>query len=115
MARANGAQQTASDVVYLAVQLYDSELEAQRAIAQNRQERNMEINLALSAELGARWNSTYPILYVDKLLSADREQFERTFRDGFSEPLIRFWWEFNKSSYNPDAVRYVDNRLAQKG
>jgi len=70
----------------------------------------------LVAELTARWNnSSQTILYVDELLPGDRIQFDRTLRGGFAEPVVRWWWEFSKPAFNPDAVRYVDNLLAQPG
>jgi hypothetical protein len=68
----------------------------------------------LSAEQSARWNNTsYTLLYVDELPPGEREQFDRTTRGFFSEPLVRFWFDLSKSSFSPDAVRYVENLLAQ--
>jgi hypothetical protein len=70
----------------------------------------------LNSELTARWNnSSHTILYADELLPGDRTQFDQTLRAGFAEPLALWWWEFSKPTFNPDAVRYVDNLLAQPG
>jgi len=54
-------------------------------------------------------------VHVDQLPPGERVQFDRTNRGGFSEPLARFWLEQSNSSFNPDAVRYIDNVLARPG
>jgi hypothetical protein len=74
----------------------------------------VEEAVSLSAELQARWNNmSQTILYIDELSPGDRAQFDRTTRGGFSELLVRLWYESAKGNYNPDVVRYVDNLLAQ--
>lgn len=68
----------------------------------------------LGAEQSARWNNvSYTILYLDELPPGEREQFDRTTRGSFSEPLVRFWFDRSKSAFSPEAVRYIDNLLAQ--
>ena len=72
--------------------------------------------ILLNAEFAARWNNTsQTILYLDDLPAGEREQFEKTARNGFSEPLFRFWYQFSKSDFSPEAVGYIDNLLAQWG
>src|SRR5262245_48289686 len=67
----------------------------------------------LIAEQSASWNNlSQTVLYVDELAPGDREQFNRTTRGHFSEPLVRLWYETAKRDFNPDVVRYVDNLLA---
>ena len=71
--------------------------------------------LSLNSELAAQWNNvSQTILYIDELPPGNRAQFDRTNRDGFSEPVVRLWYETVKSNFDPDAVRYVDNLLAQR-
>jgi hypothetical protein len=43
----------------------------------------------------------------------DRVQFDMSTRITLSEPTFRFWYQIVKPTLNPDAVRYVDNLLAQ--
>jgi hypothetical protein len=169
-----GSLATFVTVGYLVVQVNDTERETKRAIAQNRTERTIGLNLALatnerladihikgneavmlgkprtpqeippeivealkpfdstflvaaitklgltpqettmlSAELSARWaHVSQTILYVDELPPGERSQFDRTNRNSMSEPLVRFWFEYSKSSFSPDAVRYIENLLA---
>jgi len=68
----------------------------------------------LGAEQAARWNNvSYTMLYLDELPQGEREQFDSTTRGSFSEPLVRFWFEHSKSSFSPEAVRYIDSLLAK--
>jgi hypothetical protein len=70
--------------------------------------------LMLNSELSARWsNWAQTILYVDELPPGDHAQFDIALRIGLVEPVVRFWWDSNKSYFNPDAVRYVENVLSQ--
>jgi len=154
-----GSLATFVTVGYLVVQVRIAEKERRRAIAQSRQERNIQINLAaatnerlaaihmkgnaaqvsvppstqlvallermgltgeefmlLNWELAARWNNTsQTVLYLEELSADDREQFDRSTRSGWSEPIVRLWYEFAKAGFSPTTVRYVDELLARPG
>ena len=56
------------------------------------------------------------IPYVKELPPGERAAFEKGIRGNYSTSVVgRLWWEHNKDWLNPDAVRYIDNLLAQPG
>lgn len=63
----------------------------------------------------AAWlHQTQSIPHVDALTPGERAAFDAGMRSMYTRhPLGRFWYETVKSELNPDAVRYVDNLLAQ--
>ena len=68
------------------------------------------------AEQGALWNYRLQVIpYVDELPSGDRASFDALTRLAYGRPgIARFYYEaFAKSSSHPDAIRYIDNLLAQ--
>jgi hypothetical protein len=70
----------------------------------------------LYTDLLIRWQVTaQTIPYADDLPPGDRAQFDRGLRTGTAEPAFLFWYNLQKPMLNPDAVRYVDNLLAQPG
>jgi hypothetical protein len=60
---------------------------------------------------------TQTIPYVDELPAIERDAFEKSIRRlyGPNGGPHRVFYETNKSMQHPDAVRYVDNLLAQPG
>lgn len=52
---------------------------------------------------------------MDQLLPQDRVHNDSSLRLSLSEPIFRLWYEISKSTLSPDAVRYLDNLLAQPG
>ena len=75
-----------------------------------------EEGIALGWEQQAWWMYRAQVVtYVDELTVAERTSFDASVR-GFHElPVTRFWYESTKATLNPDAVRYIDNLLAQPG
>ena len=56
------------------------------------------------------------ILNIDQLSSSERAEADRNNRIFYGEqPIGRLWYEKQKYMLNADAVRYVDNLLAQPG
>jgi len=56
------------------------------------------------------------ILFIDELPDGERSQFHLSLRHFYGRPgRSRFWYESLRDSLNPDAVRYIDNLLAQPG
>ena len=55
------------------------------------------------------------IIYVNELTTAERIAFDGTLHSYKENPLRRLWYETTKPTLNPDAVRYIDNLLAQPG
>jgi len=56
------------------------------------------------------------IRYMKELPDSDQEGFDARMRLIFrAGSLDRFWYETNKPIVTPDAVRYMDNLLAQPG
>ena len=56
------------------------------------------------------------IRYMKELPDSDQEGFDARMRSIFrAGSLDRFWYETNKPIVTPDAVRYMDNLLAQPG
>jgi hypothetical protein len=56
------------------------------------------------------------ITHIDELPAGERAQFDRGMRSFYAQGRRRSWYErFKDSTVNPDAVRYIDNLLAQPG
>lgn len=56
------------------------------------------------------------ISYIDEMTAAARTDLDRTARRQYgSFPVPRLWYETSKSGLSSDAVRYIDNLLAQPG
>ena len=53
------------------------------------------------------------IPYVDELPVGDRAAFDRAILSYGSDPLQKLWYNAMKATISPDAVRYIDNLLAQ--
>jgi hypothetical protein len=74
----------------------------------------LEEGIALNWEQHAWWQyRSHVIAYADELTAAERVSFDFTIRGGYSVPLTRLWYDMTKATLNADAVRYVDNLLAQ--
>ena len=58
---------------------------------------------------------TQTIPYLDELPHGERKSFEFGVKHYRTLPTATLWYERNRSYLNPDAVRYVDNLLAQSG
>jgi len=72
--------------------------------------------LAPYAEHVAWWSYRVQVIpYVDELPPEDRAEFDATTRSFYSTRYSRRWLEVSKSVLNPEAVRYIDNLLAQPG
>jgi hypothetical protein len=52
------------------------------------------------------------VLYIDELPPGERAQFDQSNRRWFEQPLTRVWFKYMKSSYSPDAVKYLENLVA---
>jgi hypothetical protein len=67
------------------------------------------------AMMWARWlDREQGILMVDDLSPGQRFQFDAaTINSHQAGAPYRLWYEANKPNLNPDAVRYIDNLLAQ--
>ncbi len=65
----------------------------------------------------AWWNYRLQIIpYVDELPAMERTMFDVGIRTTLNKPgVYRTCYETGKRLYHPDAVRYVDNLLAQPG
>ena len=63
----------------------------------------------------AWWSSrSQTIQYIDHLMPGERQEFHATTRVSYqSQSIGAIWYETVKPRLNPDAVRYVDNLLAQ--
>ena len=71
---------------------------------------------ALNAEQIAWWSYRVQVVaYVDELPPEDRLEFDASTRAFYSVPYSRHWLEATKSRLNPNAVRYIENLLAQPG
>ena len=64
----------------------------------------------------AHWQYRAQIIAnIDELAPGGRAQFDYSTRFTYgTDPLTRLWYENAKTWLNPDAVRYVDNLLAQQ-
>ena len=72
--------------------------------------------ITLNSERLALWNMiAQTIPYLDELLPVDRAQVDSLNRLSISDPIFRLWYRFTKSNLNADAVRYVDELMAQSG
>jgi hypothetical protein len=58
-------------------------------------------------------NVAQSILYADELPPPDRFQLDSSIRRTMAEPVRRFYYDMQKSRFNPVAVRYIDNLMAQ--
>lgn len=68
----------------------------------------------LGSHYSAQWgNVSQTIAYIDELPAGERAQFDMSNRNLFNEPLMRFWYGFQKIGFSPEAERYVDNLLAR--
>ena len=65
----------------------------------------------------AVWTSrAQTIPNVDELSAIERTQFETSIRMSYGRPgIARLFWEHFKQGTHPDAVRYIENLLAQPG
>jgi len=53
---------------------------------------------------------------IDQLPPGERAEFDIGARGAYGRsPVGRLWYETTKATLNPDAVRYIDNLLAQPG
>jgi len=70
---------------------------------------------AVGFELATWWQYRVPIIpYVSELPAMARREFESSARNTYGKsPLSRLWYQKMKVGLNPDAVRYIDNLLAQ--
>ena len=71
-------------------------------------------------ELYAWWQfRVQTIAYVDELPPGERTEFDEALRRNYGlYPVDRIWYETAKrlnGVLNPDAIRYIDNLLAQPG
>jgi hypothetical protein len=67
-------------------------------------------------EMAWWYTRTQQIPYLEELPAGERAAFEGGIRGNYRiRPLGRLWLESTKDQLNPDAVRYVDNLLAQPG
>jgi len=59
----------------------------------------------------------FAIEFVDLLSPGERAEFDSAFLHLWKDapPLNGLWYEASKDLLNPDAVRYIDNLLAQSG
>jgi len=65
-------------------------------------------------ELLARWQfREQTILNIDQLSMGERVSFDTAVRSNLERPWERLWYDSTKPILNPDAVRYLDNLLAQ--
>ena len=54
------------------------------------------------------------IPHLDELPAGERFEFEARTRANYGSPtLARFWYDSNKGTLNPEAVRYIENLLAR--
>ena len=64
----------------------------------------------------AWWNyRTHTLAYLHELPSGAQQHFVFGMKGYRDVPLFRLWYETNKFSLDPDAVRYVDNLSAEPG
>jgi len=71
--------------------------------------------LSLNADQNARWTSiAHTFSYLPELSPHERAHFERMTRSATTEPFFQFWYGHLRSSLDPDAVRYIDNVIAQQ-
>jgi hypothetical protein len=70
-----------------------------------------------NAMMWARWMSREQnIVFISDLTPGQRMQFDQSIRNGYrSSSPDGAWYEEYKSNLNPDAVKYIDNLLAQPG
>jgi len=73
-----------------------------------------EANLLFSLYI-SWWNYRLQMIpYVDELPAMERTMFDLCLRGGLEQPgVFRLCYETSKPRYRPDAVRYIDNLLAQ--
>jgi hypothetical protein len=56
------------------------------------------------------------ILYIEGTRAGERVGLEMSIRRAWeTDPVGRIWYRTRKAALNPDAVRYIDNLLAQTG
>ena len=56
------------------------------------------------------------ITYIDELPAGARSEFDTNVYNYYgASPVPKLWYETTKGVLNPDAVRYIDNLLAQPG
>jgi hypothetical protein len=71
---------------------------------------------ALYFEQSAWWHFRAQVIpYVDELPAGERVAFDAGLRGYDRNALERLWYQTTKASLNPDAVRYIDDLLAQPG
>ena len=61
----------------------------------------------------AHWQST--VTQIHELTVGERTEFDIGIRNFYGHGVGRLWYSTSKATLNPDAVRYVDNLLAQPG
>jgi hypothetical protein len=49
------------------------------------------------------------------LTVVERASFDSTWGEAYSVPLARLWYDMTQATLNADAIRDVDNLLAQPG
>jgi hypothetical protein len=73
-----------------------------------------EESIALTLDMQTLWLCYAEALpYADQLRDGERTAFEIGLRNAYSTPLGALWYGTAKSLLDPEAVRYVDNLLAQ--
>ena len=72
---------------------------------------------ALFFDENAWWSYRAQVVpYIAELSSGERSEFEHVIRAQYGGmPVSRLWFESMKDVLDPDAVRYVDGLLAQRG
>ena len=59
-------------------------------------------------------NRVQAVSYIEEMTTGARIDLDRTLRTEYGRvPVPRLWYETVKGGLNPDAVRYIDNLLAQ--
>jgi hypothetical protein len=73
--------------------------------------------VALACEEAAWWNALWPAIeQMDELSTGQRMEHELGIRNGYGGSGVRaIWYRGVKAYLNSDAVRYIDNLLAQPG
>ena len=75
-----------------------------------------EEGITLNWEQTAWWQyRAHAIAYADELTATERASFDFTMRESYRLPLARLWYDTTKANLDADAVRYIDNLLAQPG
>ena len=55
------------------------------------------------------------VTQIHELTVGERAEFDIAIRNAYGQGVGRLWYSTSKATLNPDAVRYIDNLLAQPG